>query len=244
MLYNHSSLTPPRSMHVLLVEDEKSLHQEVRQFLTQAQYLVDSAFTYAEASEKLFVNSYDFVLLDLGLPGGDGLDLLRDARQSEKQEASFIILTARGALDDRIKGLDLGADDYLPKPFSLLELTSRMQAITRRKFGLKRPEIVFGDGFVLDVTARTVRYGSTPEVPGPEVPLTKKEFDLLHYLLLHRGRVLTRLQLGEHLWGNVLEDDSDSNYIDVHIKNVRKKLAQFGSPDFIETVRGIGYRAV
>ncbi len=231
-------------MHVLLVEDEKSLHQEVRQFLTQAQYLVDSAYTYAEASEKLYVNSYDFVLLDLGLPGGDGLDLLRAARQNEKQEASFIILTARGALDDRIQGLDLGADDYLPKPFSLLELTSRMQAITRRKFGLKRSEITFGNGFVLDNTARTVRYGSTPEVPGPEVPLTKKEFDLLHYLLLHRGRVLTRLQLGEHLWGNVLEDDSDSNYIDVHIKNVRKKLAQLGSPDFIETVRGIGYRAV
>jgi len=228
-------------MHVLLVEDEKSLHQEVRQFLQQAQYLVDSAYTFTEASEKLYVNSYDFVLLDLGLPGGDGLELLRESRRNEKQEASFIILTARGDLDDRIKGLDLGADDYLPKPFSLLELTSRMQAITRRKFGLKRSEITFGDGFVMDATARTVRHGAPDS---PEVPLTKKEFDLLHYLLLHKSRVLTRLQLGEHLWGNVLEDDSDSNYIDVHIKNVRKKLAQFGSADFIETVRGIGYRAV
>ena len=224
-------------MHLLLVEDEKSLHQEMRQFLLQAQYLVDSAYTYAEASEKLFVNSYDFVLLDLGLPGGDGLDLLKEARRSESQEASFIILTARGALNDRIRGLDLGADDYLPKPFSLLELTSRMQAITRRKFGLKRQEITFGSGFSIDATARTVRYD------GQDVPLTKKEFDLLHYLLLHRGRVLTRLQLGEHLWGNVLEDDSDSNYIDVHIKNLRKKLASFAAADFLETVRGIGYRA-
>ena len=224
-------------MHVLLIEDEKSLHQEMRQFLRQAQYLVDSAFTYSEASEKLFVNSYDFVLLDLGLPDGDGLNLLREARPREGQEASFIVLTARGALDDRIHGLDLGADDYLPKPFSLLELTSRMQAITRRKFGLKRSEITFGDGFSLDSTARIVRQS------GQEVPLTKKEFDLLHYLLLHRGRVLTRLQLGEHLWGNVLEDDSDSNYIDVHIKNVRKKLTQFAPADFLETVRGIGYRA-
>ena len=192
-------------MHVLLIEDEKSLHQEMRQFLLQTQYLVDSAYTYAEASEKLYVSSYDFVLLDLGLPGGDGLDL--------------------------------GADDYLPKPFSLLELTSRMQAITRRKFNLKRPEINFGTGFSMDTNARIVR------LSGQEVPLTKKEFDLLHYLLLHRGRVLTRLQLGEHLWGNVLEDDSDSNYIDVHIKNVRKKLAQFAPSDFLETVRGIGYRA-
>ena len=224
-------------MHVLLVEDDKALHKEMRQFLLQAQYLVDSAHTYAEASEKLFVNSYDFVLLDLGLPGGDGLDLLREARHNDKQEASFIILTARGALDDRIKGLDLGADDYLPKPVSLLELTSRMQAITRRKFGLKRPEITFADGFAMDPTARTIRH------QGHDVPLTKKEFDLLHYLVLYRGRVLTRLQLGEHLWGNVLEDDSDSNYIDVHIKNVRKKLAHFSPIEFIETVRGIGYRA-
>ncbi|TYZ08088.1 response regulator transcription factor [Hymenobacter lutimineralis] len=224
-------------MHVLLVEDEKSLHNEVRQFLREAQYLVDSAYTYAEASEKIYVNSYDFVLLDLGLPDGDGLQLLREARQNERQEAAFIILTARGALDDRIRGLDLGADDYLPKPFSLLELTSRMQAIVRRKFGLKRQELTFGPGFVLDATGRTLRYQDQ------EINLTKKEFDLLHYLLLHRGRVLTRLQLGEHLWGNVLEDDSDSNYIDVHIKNLRKKLAQYSPADFLETVRGIGYRA-
>jgi DNA-binding response OmpR family regulator len=223
-------------MHILLVEDEKGLHQEVKQFLLQSQYLVDSAFTFAEASEKIYVNSYDFVLLDLGLPGGDGLDLLREARQNDKQEASFIILTARGDLDDRIKGLDLGADDYLPKPFSLLELQSRMQAITRRKFGLRRQEISFGQGFEMDVTARVLRHGEQ------EVPLTKKEFDLLHYLLLHKGRVLTRLQLGEHLWGNVLEDDSDSNYIDVHIKNIRKKLTSFAPADFLETVRGIGYR--
>ncbi|SDX57975.1 response regulator transcription factor [Hymenobacter psychrophilus] len=222
-------------MHVLLVEDEKSLHQEVQQFLVESQYLVDSAYTYAEASEKIFVNNYDFVLLDLGLPGGDGLDLLREARQNERQEASFIILTARGAIDDRVKGLDLGADDYLPKPFSLLELQSRMQAITRRKFGLKRQEMAFGAGFELDATGRTLRH------EGHDVPLTKKEFDLLHYLLLHRNRVLTRLQLGEHLWGNVLEDDSDSNYIDVHIKNLRKKLSQFAPADFLETVRGIGY---
>ncbi|MBO3269537.1 response regulator transcription factor [Hymenobacter sp. NBH84] len=223
-------------MYVLIVEDEKSLHQEVRQFLTQSQYICDSARTYAEASEKIFVNSYDFVLLDLGLPDGDGLDLLREAKENENQEAAFIILTARGAIDDRIKGLDLGADDYLPKPFSLMELQSRMQAITRRKFGLKRQEVDFGNGFHLDVTGRTLHY------QGQEVTLTKKEFDLLHYLLLHKNRVLTRLQLGEHLWGNVLEDDSDSNYIDVHIKNVRKKLGQFAPTDFLETVRGIGYR--
>lgn len=230
-------------MKLLIIEDEAELAASLVSHLQGQQYVCEVARTFAAAEEKLLLFDYDCILLDLTLPGGDGLELLRQLQARQKADG-VIITSARDALDDRIAGLHLGADDYLPKPFSLLELTSRMQAITRRKFGLKRPEIVFGDGFVMDATARTVRYGSTAEVPGPEVPLTKKEFDLLHYLLLHRGRVLTRLQLGEHLWGNVLEDDSDSNYIDVHIKNVRKKLAQFGSADFIETVRGIGYRAV
>ena len=233
-----SQATLTRTKQILIVEDDKAIYHGMQILLRHYEYEVKLATTMVEA-RRMLQDKPDFVLLDLGLPGGDGLELLRESRRNEKQEASFIILTARGDLDDRIKGLDLGADDYLPKPFSLLELTSRMQAITRRKFGLKRSEIMFGDSFVMDVTARNVRHGG-PDTP--EVPLTKKEFDLLHYLLLHKSRVLTRLQLGEHLWGNVLEDDSDSNYIDVHIKNVRKKLSQYAPTDFLETVRGIGYR--
>jgi DNA-binding response OmpR family regulator len=222
-------------MNVLIVEDEKSLAHELGQFLKKEHYLCDIAHTGRDASEKIAVNLYDFVLLDLGLPDYEGLDLLSEARESG-QEAAFIILTARGAVNDRIKGLDLGADDYLAKPFSLLELLSRMQAITRRRHGIKSNIIQF-DEFVLNTSSRKLVHQET------EIVLTKKEMDLLHYLVLHKNKVLTRLQLSEHIWGNILEDDYDSNYIDVHIKNIRKKLSAYADTSWLETVRGVGYRA-
>ena len=221
-------------MNVLIVEDEKSLSHEIEIFLTGQGYHCDVAFNGRSASEKIFVNSYDFVLLDLGLPDYNGFDILKEARDAGR-DAAFIILTARGHTDDKIKGLDLGADDYLAKPFSLMELQARMHAITRRKHGLKANTINIHD-FIMDVQNRTIH------VNGSSVNLTKKEFDLLHYLALHKNRVLTRMQLSEHIWGDVLEEDFDSNYIDVHIKNLRKKLAAHCTVDWIETVRGIGYR--
>ncbi len=221
-------------MNVLIVEDEKSLSHEIEIFLTKQGFNCDVAFNGKSASEKIFVNAYDFILLDIGLPDYSGFDLLKEAKEGNR-DAAFIILTARSELDDKIKGLDLGADDYLAKPFSLLELQSRMQAILRRKHGLKSNTVQVGD-FVMDISSRTVLCKEQP------VNLTKKEFDLLHYLTLHKNRVLTRMQLTEHIWGEVMEDDYDSNYIDVHIKNLRKKLSAFAPADFIETVRGIGYR--
>ena len=221
-------------MNVLIVEDEKSLSHEVEIFLTKQGYNCDVAFNGKSASEKIFVNAYDFVLLDIGLPDYNGFDLLKEARQANR-DAAFIILTAISETDDKIKGLDLGADDYLAKPFSLMELQSRMQAILRRRHGLTSNSIKIGD-FVMDINNRTVQYQNQP------VNLTRKEFDLLHYLALHKNRVLTRMQLTEHIWGDVMEEDYDSNYIDVHIKNLRKKLSAFTGTDWLETVRGIGYR--
>lgn len=221
-------------MNVLIVEDEKSLSTEISHFLKREGYICETSATHREASEKLYVNEYDFVLLDLGLPDSDGLKLLEEARELKK-EAAFIILTARGDVADRIKGLELGADDYLPKPFSLHELHARMQAILRRKHGLKN-SVVEVHGFHVDIAARTVSY------EGKTVTLTKKEFDLLQQLLLFKNRVVTRLQLIEHIWGNILDDDYDSNYIDVHVKNLRKKLSAYAPVDWIETVRGVGYR--
>ena len=150
-------------------------------------------------------------------------------------EAAFIVLTARSEVEDKIKGLDHGADDYIPKPFSLAELHSRMQAILRRKHGLKNNTMQVHD-FVIDIQNRTVHCKEAI------INLTKKEFDLFHYLALHKNRVLTRMQLTEHIWGDVLEEDYESNYIDVHMKNLRKKISNYGNSDFIETVRGIGYR--
>jgi DNA-binding response OmpR family regulator len=221
-------------MNVLIVEDEKSLSHEIEIFLTQEGYQCDVAFTGKSASEKIYVNNYDYILLDIGLPDMNGLDILREAKESGC-ESSFIILTARGSVEDKVAGLDMGADDYLAKPFSLLELQARMQAVMRRKHGLQKNTFMIHD-FEVDIQNRTVSCNEK------NVPLTKKEFDLLNYLIMHKNRVLTRQQLTEHIWGDILEDDYESNYIDVHVKNLRKKLSVHSPVDWIETVRGIGYR--
>jgi DNA-binding response OmpR family regulator len=221
-------------MNVLIVEDETGLAKEVATFLKAENFLCDLAFTGIEASEKIEVNLYDFILLDLGLPDYNGLDLIREAKKAGS-EASFIIITARGAVEDKVKGLDLGADDYLAKPFALVELLSRINAVARRKFNVQVQDIVLGD-FIMQNQSRKLI------CRGQEVDLTKKEYDLLHYLILNQNKVLTRQQLYEHIWGNILDDQYDSNFIDVHIKNLRKKL-NFHSPSpWLETVRGVGYR--
>jgi DNA-binding response OmpR family regulator len=221
-------------MNVLIVEDEKSLAREIAAYLKSRNFLCELAHSGKEASEKIAVNLYDFVLLDLGLPDYNGLDLIKEARKSNN-DVSFIIITARGAIEDRVAGLDLGADDYLAKPFALVELHSRIMAVARRKFHMSGNMMNIGD-FRLDLQLRKFSLGGT------EVDITKKEFDLLQYLVLNQDKVLTRLQLYEHIWGNILEDQYDSNFIDVHIKNLRRKIAAHGPVDWLETVRGIGYR--
>ena len=221
-------------MRILIVEDEKSLASEIKEFLEKEEYNCDRAFTGSEASELIAINPYDFILLDIGLPDYNGLDLIKEAKEYNS-EAYFIVITARGELEDKIKGFDLGADDYLPKPFSLLELLSRIQAITRRKFGHQSLIINFGD-FALDTSKKHLQYNDQ------NIDLTKKEYKLLSYLVLNKNRVLDRLQLTEHIWGEFYEDDYDSNYIDVHIKNIRKKLSAFDDSNWIKTVRGIGYK--
>jgi DNA-binding response OmpR family regulator len=221
-------------MNLLIVEDEKSLATEIASYLKRENFLCDISNTGRDASEKISVNLYDFVLLDLGLPDYNGLDLIREARRNNI-DVSFIIITARGSVDDKVKGLDLGADDYLAKPFSLVELHSRIMAVSRRKFHISKQEIPIGD-FTLEIQSRKLL------CKGQEVDLTKKEFDLLQYLVINKNKVLTRQQLYEHIWGNILDDQYDSNFIDVHVKNVRKKLARHSHVQWLETVRGIGYR--
>jgi DNA-binding response OmpR family regulator len=221
-------------MRVLIIEDEKGMAREMRIFLEKGHYLCDIAYSAKEGRQLMEENQYDFILLDLGLPDKDGLLFLNETKKISA-DASYIILTARGDLEDRIKGLDLGADDYLAKPFSLLELQSRMQAISRRKSGNNDPIIELG-GFNIDLNKREVWFKET------EVELSRKEFDLLSYMMLHKNRPLTRFQLSEHIWGNFSDDDYDSNYIDVHIKNIRKKMSAFASVDWLQTLRGIGYK--
>src|SRR5882724_11839527 len=163
-------------MNVLIVEDEKALTAEMELFLTGNNYICETCFDGRSASEKIATNLYDFILIDLGLPDYEGLDLLKEAKK-HNPEAACIILTARAEVYDRIKGLDLGADDYLPKPFSMLELQSRMQAIVRRKFGLKHTIVNLGE-FVIDLNDRVISHNKN-EVS----TITKKEFDLIAYLI-------------------------------------------------------------
>lgn len=222
-------------MNVLIIEDEEALAHELEIFLANHNYITEVCYNGRAASEKIATNMYDFILIDLGLPDYDGLDLLKEAKKSNP-DAACLILTARAEVYDRVRGLDLGADDYLPKPFSLLELQSRMQAIMRRKFGLKQSIVELGD-FLINLTDRVITCQDSVVSA-----ITKKEFDLIAYLILHKNRTLTRTQLSEHIWGSVINDDYDSNYIDAHIKNIRKKLNVYAPPDWLETVRGLGYK--
>jgi DNA-binding response OmpR family regulator len=221
-------------MNILIVEDEVSLAKEIRRFLENEGFNCEEAYSGKIASELIFVNEYDLLLLDLGLPDYDGLNLLKEA-VANKSNSAVIILSARGALEDRIKGLNLGADDYLPKPFSLLELKSRILAVMRRKHGLKG-NIIHIHNLDIDLDKRQVSSGQQIIV------LTRKEYDIFSFLLLNKNKVVTRLQISEHIWGDIIEENYNSNYIDVHIKNLRKKLSAFIDGDFLETIRGIGFR--
>jgi DNA-binding response OmpR family regulator len=222
-------------MRILIVEDEKSLALEMAEFLGKEGYLTEHAWNIKSAEEKIFVNSYDFILLDLGLPGGDGLTLLSQLKSNATRDDAVIILTARGDLNDRIIGLEAGADDYLPKPFSLTELLARIHAITRRRHKLVTNEVSI-NGFLLDIKNHRVSFGSLG------LNLTNKEFEIFNYLVLNKNRVISRINLTEHVWGDILEVNSDSNFVDVHVKNLRKKLAIHTSIEWFETVRSIGYR--
>lgn len=223
-------------MRILLVEDEGPLAKEIVDFLQLDHHVVDLARTLNGASENLAVNSYDFVLVDLGLPDGDGLDLLKEVSENQK-DASVIILTARTEVGDKILGFESGADDYLSKPFSLLELKVRMQAILRRKSGWRK-DVIQLSGFEIHLNEPLISF------EGQEIKLTRKEYVLLQFMLINKNRVLNRFQLAEHLWGDHLDDDYQSNYIDVHVKNIRKKLGSYGPVDWLETVRGLGYKII
>lgn len=221
-------------MRVLIVEDEAPLSKEISHFLQEENMIADIASSLRNASEQIAINPYDFILLDLGLPDGDGMQLFEGIRRYQESPI-VIILTARSETQDRIQGLEKGADDYLPKPFSLLELKARMQAILRRKSGWNSEIIEFG-GFRMDIQGKTLYFKNKI------INLTAKEYNLLHFMLLNKNRVLTRFQLAEHLWGDHVEDEYQSNFIDVHIKNIRKKMSQHEELTWLETVRGVGYK--
>ncbi|QSB26776.1 response regulator transcription factor [Flavobacterium sp. CLA17] len=221
-------------MNILIVEDNKELAAEVYDFLCNTGYVCKITHNCGDALEEVNSNNYDAMLLDLGLPDGDGFEVLRAVRKT-KSKIAVIVITARGELDDRINGLHLGADDYLTKPFALTELSARLFAVIRRMHGFTLNDLVV-HGFSLQLQDYKVSYNAIP------VNLTKKEFDIFQYLVLNKNRVITRLQLTEHIWGDILEVNSDSNFIDVHVRNLRKKLDKHTDIGWFETVRNVGYR--
>jgi two-component system, OmpR family, response regulator len=221
-------------MNILIVEDNKELALEVKGFLSQNGYVCKIATHCKAALEEIRSNDFDVLLLDLGLPDGSGFEILKELRK-KPSKTGVIIVTARGELDDKIDGLQLGADDYLTKPFALTELLARLFAVIRRIHGFVQNELEV-HGFKLQLQDYKVSFEDKI------INLTKKEFDILQYLVLNKNRVITRLQLTEHIWGDILEVNSDSNFIDVHVRNLRKKLDKFTAIDWFETVRNVGYR--
>ena len=219
-------------MKLLIVEDEPEMVASLVAYL-RPQYVCEVATTFGQAQEKMLLYDYDCILLDLTLPGGDGLALLGELQRRQKADG-VIITSARNALDDRIEGLRLGADDYLSKPFHLPELGARIAALVRRRrFGGQN--LLRLRDLVVDVPARTAAVGAAPIV------LTRSEFDLLLLLLANPGRVVSKGAIAEHLSGDVAEQFDNYETVYAHIKNLKRKLAEVGADDYVSTVYGVGY---
>lgn len=221
-------------MKLLVIEDEDSLKNSIVDFLSASGYLCESAATYQEAIEKIDYHEYDCIVLDIMLPGGSGLELLRYLKQDGKPDG-IIIISANGALEDKIEGLQIGADDYLTKPFHLSELSMRIAAIIRRK-KFNGQFIIQLNNIQIDTSGQLVTVNKEP------VDLTLKEYQLLLFLVTNKNRVVSKNAIAEHLWGDGMDFPASYDFIYSHIKNLRKKMLQAGSDDCIRSIYGAGYK--
>ncbi len=219
-------------MRILVVDDEIVLADQIQLALTRLRYTVDTALDGNEALDLIFVEPYDLIILDIMLPRKNGFEVLSEMRSSDI-DVPVLMLTGKGTVEDRIKGLDMGADDYLAKPFSMEELLARIRALLRRSNKLISPVLKTAT-ITLDPSKREVsKNGNTLE-------LTPKEFSILEFLMYSMNRVVSRVTIAEHVWGNEFDPWTMSNSIDVHIKNLRKKIDD-SKGNILQTVRGIGY---
>jgi DNA-binding response OmpR family regulator len=221
-------------MKILIIEDEKDLQNSIAQFLRQESYLCEVAGSEAEADEKIMLYDYDCILLDINLPDGSGLNILKRLKETNKPEG-IIVITARDSLDDRVEGLNLGADDYLTKPFHLAELNARVSAVIRRKQFGGSNKIKFHE-IAVDLPGKAVT------VNDRAVELTRKEYDLLIFLLANKNRVVSKNAIAEHLSGDHAEMLDKFDFLYSHMKNLKRKLAEAGSEDYIKTIYGLGYK--
>ena len=221
-------------MKILVAEDEAKIADFVKKGLETSGFTVDVFSNGNDAFAATKSTQYDALVLDIMIPGRDGLDIVKSLR-SANHGTPIILVTARGALEDRIEGLNLGADDYLPKPFYIDELIARIHAVTRRNSGAAQPVLTLGN-VSLNIQDRVVIHH------GEEILLTAREFNLLAYLMRSPGRVFTRIQILEHVWN--YDFDPNTNIVDVYIRRVRNKIREEDGSSIIESVRGVGYRAV
>lgn len=218
-------------MRILVVEDEKDLNNIITKHLKKNNFSVDSVFNGEEALEYLDYGTYDLIVLDIMLPKVNGYEVVKKLREN-KNETAVLMLTARDSIDDKIKGLDLGADDYLIKPFDFGELLARIRALVRRKYGNTSNTMEIDD-LCIDIAKKTVVRG------GKNIELTGKEYEVLEYLIQNKGHVLSRDKIRDSVWDYGYE--GESNIIDVLIKNIRKKIDIGNSKPLIHTKRGLGY---
>jgi len=221
-------------MKILIIEDEAELARSISEYLSKENYLCEFAGTYKQAIEKVEAYEYDCVLLDLMLPGGSGMRILEVIKQQNKQEG-VIIISAKNAMEDKVEGLQIGADDYLSKPFHLPELAARIYSVIRRKsFG--NSNFIQQNELKIDLLAQSVFVNSKP------VFLTKKEMGLLLYFIGNKNRVVSKNALAEHLSGDIADMFDNHDFVYAHIKNLKKKLTEAGCQNYLKTIYGVGYK--
>jgi DNA-binding response OmpR family regulator len=221
-------------MKLLIVEDEKALSDSISSYLEQESFVCEQAETYTGALAKIEQYDYDCILLDINLQDGNGLELLKELKSNHKGDG-VLIISARNSLEDKVSGLKLGADDYLPKPFHLSELGARVAAIIRRRHSAGSNLIRLAE-ILIDIQARAVMVNERP------LDLTRKEYQLLLYFAYNKGRVVSKNAIAEHLWGDDTGAMDNYDFIYTHIKNLRRKLVEAGAGDHIQSVYGMGYK--
>ncbi|MEY8758423.1 response regulator transcription factor [Chryseobacterium tongliaoense] len=221
-------------MKILTIEDNKELAQSITYYLEEEHYICECVYSYHEALERLSFNSYDCILLDIMLPDGNGLNLLNYIK-TEKINSGILIISAKDALDDKIHGLEKGADDYITKPFHLPELHARLRAVFRRKKMDGYNDVKFNE-IVLNTDTYEVF------IQKARLDVTQKEFELLLYFLVNKNRVLSKQSIANHLWGDYTDNLANFDFVYQHVKNLRKKIGAAKGNDYIETIYGLGYK--
>ena len=221
-------------MKILIIEDEQGLRESIEEYFTEAGNICETASDYQTALTKVNLYRYDCILLDITLPGGDGISLLKNIKENNYTDG-ILIISAKNSLDDRLEGLDLGADDYLVKPFHLSELKARVTAIIRRKSYNGSNLLTFNE-ITIDLLGKEVKVGKQ------SVKFTRKEYALLLYFIANKGKVISKNAIAEHLWGDGVDMADNFDFIYSHIKNIRKKLIEAGSRDYIQAAYGMGYK--